>query len=95
MAAVVAMVCCLSSRRLYGIVDRRVVSRDSCRCGSVRGCRRRSSGLGCVFVSVFEDFFDGGVLGDESEDFHFGAASGACQRVDLVDAIDKLGPSFI
>ena len=34
-----------------------------------------------------------GGLGDESDDFHLGAAA-AGQRVDVIDFIDKLRPSF-
>jgi hypothetical protein len=37
---------------------------------------------------------DGGV-DDESEEFHFFAASTAGQRVDLVDTVDELGPASI
>jgi hypothetical protein len=33
-------------------------------------------------------------LGDESKKLHRGIASGTGQRVDLVDAIDELGPSL-
>jgi len=46
-------------------------------------------------VSVVEDPFYDFVLGDESEDFHLGAASVAGQRVDLVDTVDELSPSFV
>ena len=56
---------------------------------------RRSSGFGGNCVSVVKDFLYGVVLGDESEDFHLATASGAGQRVDLVDAIDELSPSFV
>jgi len=54
--------------------------------GSVGAGLGRSPGLRRVFVSVVEDRSDSGVLGDESDDTHFGAAS-ACQRVDLVDTV--------
>jgi hypothetical protein len=48
---------------------------------------------GCV--SMVEDPFDDFVLGDESEDFPLGPASGAGQRVDLVDTVDELSPSLV
>jgi len=60
----------------------------------VKCYRGGSSGHGCDFVSVVEDFSNGGVLGNESEDFHFAAALGTGQRVDLVDAVDELAPSL-
>ena len=62
---------------------------------SVRGCQRGSSGFGRVFVPVVEDFLDGVVLGDESDDLHLGAALGTGQGVDFIDAVDELGPSFV
>jgi hypothetical protein len=49
----------------------------------------------CELVSVVEDPFYDFVLGDESEDFHLGTASFADQRVDLVDTVDELSPSFV
>ena len=47
------------------------------------------------FVSMIEDRPDRSRLGDESEDFHLATALVAGQRVDLVDAVDELGPSFV
>lgn len=44
---------------------------------------------------MFEDSSDDARLGDESEDLHLAAASVAEQRVDVVDAVDELGPSFV
>ncbi len=61
---------------------------------SVRGCRRGSSGFGRVFVPVVEDFLDGVVVGDESDDLHLGAALGTGQGVDFIDAVDELGPAL-
>ena len=63
--------------------------------GSVRGRVRRSSRLGGVDVSVVEDFLDGGVLGDESDNLHHAAALVTGQGVDFEDAIDELGPTFV
>ena len=44
---------------------------------------------------MFEDGSNHAGLGDESEDLHLATASVAGQRVDLVDAVDELGPSFV
>jgi hypothetical protein len=44
---------------------------------------------------MIEDVSDDGGLGDESEYLHLATASIAGQRVDLVNAIDELGPSFV
>ena len=44
---------------------------------------------------MIEDGSDDGGLGDESEYLHLATASIAGQRVDLVNAIDELGPSFV
>ena len=63
--------------------------------GSERGGVRRSSRLGGIVVSVVEEFLDGGVLGDESEDLHHATALGTGQGVDFEDAIDELGPTFV
>jgi len=46
-----------------------------------------------VVVPVVQNPTYGGGLGDESDDFHLGAAS-AGQRVDVVDFVDELRPSF-
>ena len=44
---------------------------------------------------MVEDGSDHAGVGDEREDFHVGAALVAGQRVDVVDAVDELGPSFV
>ena len=46
-----------------------------------------------VVVPVRQNPTDGGGLSDESDDFHLGAAS-AGQRVDVIDFVDELRPSF-
>ena len=48
---------------------------------------------GGVVVPLRENPADGGGLGDESDDFHLGSAS-AGQRVDVIDFVDELRPSF-
>ena len=55
----------------------------------------RSPGFGRGLVSMIEDGSDGTGFGNESEDLHLCTASVAGQRVDLVDAVDELGPSFV
>ena len=46
-----------------------------------------------VVLAVRQNPPDGGGLSDESDDFHLGAAS-AGQRVDVIDFVDELRPSF-
>ena len=46
-----------------------------------------------VVVPVRQNATDGCGLGDESHDFHLGSASTG-QRVDVVDFVNKLRPSF-
>jgi len=53
----------------------------------------RSSLSRGVVVPVRQDPMDGGGLSDESDDFHLGSAS-AGQRVDVIDFVDELRPSF-
>ncbi len=53
----------------------------------------RSSLSRGVVVLVRENPTYGGGLSDESDDFHLGAAS-AGQRVDVIDFVDELRPSF-
>ena len=53
----------------------------------------RSSLSRGVVVPVRQNPTDGGGLSDESDDFHLGAAS-AGQRVDVIDFVDELRPSF-
>ena len=43
---------------------------------------------------VRQNTMDESGLGDEGNDLHLGPASPAGQRVDFVDFVDKLGPSF-
>ena len=52
----------------------------------------RRSRSGKFLIEVSQDFSNDGGLGDEGEDLHGSAAPGTGQRVDLVDAEDKLGP---
>jgi hypothetical protein len=42
-------------------------------------------------LEAFTDRPGGGEIEDEGEDLHLGAAEGAEQRIDLVDAADELG----
>jgi len=44
-------------------------------------------------LEAFTDRPGGGEIEDEGEDLHLGAAEGAEQRVDLVDAADEFGPA--
>lgn len=44
---------------------------------------------------MIEDGSDDGGVGDESEYLHLATASIAGQRVNLVDAVDELGPSIV
>jgi len=53
----------------------------------------RSSLSGVVVVPSRENPAYGGGLGDERDDFHLCAAP-ACQRVDVIDFVDELCPSF-
>ncbi len=53
----------------------------------------RSSLSRRVVVPVRQNATDGCGLGDESHDFHLGSASTG-QRVDVVDFVNKLRPSF-
>ena len=53
----------------------------------------RSSLSRGVVLPVRQNPSDGGGLSDESDDFHLGAAS-AGQRVDVIDFVDELRPSF-
>ncbi len=53
----------------------------------------RSSLSRGVVLPVRQNPTDGGGLSDESDDFHLGAAS-AGQRVDVIDFVDELRPSF-
>ena len=46
-----------------------------------------------VVLAVRQNPTDGGGLSDESDDFHLGSAS-AGQRVDVIDFVDELRPSF-
>lgn len=53
----------------------------------------RSSRWGFVLEMV-QDASDDGRVDNEGEELHFFPASRTGQRVDLVDPVDKLGPSF-
>ncbi len=53
----------------------------------------RSSLSRGVVVPVRQNPTDGAGLGDEGDDFHLCAAS-AGQRVDVIDFVDELRPSF-
>jgi hypothetical protein len=53
----------------------------------------RSSRWGFVLEMV-QDASDDGRGNDEGEELHFFAASRTGQRVDLVDTVNKLGPSL-
>ena len=53
----------------------------------------RSSLSRGVVVPVRQNPTDGDGLSDESDDFHLGSAS-AGQRVDVIDFVDELRPSF-
>ncbi len=46
-----------------------------------------------VVLPLRQNPTDGGGLGNESDDFHLGAAL-AGQRVDVIDFVDELCPSF-
>jgi hypothetical protein len=55
--------------------------------------RRAEELVGEFSVEVVEDLSDDIGVNNESENFHPGPATRAVQRVDLVDAVDKFGPS--
>jgi len=46
-------------------------------------------------VTVVQDFSNGCGLGDEGEDFHLGATVRTCQRVHVINPVNKLCPSFV
>ncbi len=56
--------------------------------------RWRGSWSRAFVFAVAQDFSDGGGLGDESEDLHLGSAVRTGQRVDIIDAVDELGPAL-
>jgi hypothetical protein len=76
---------------------RRVASIDVILCELHEALEGRSPGrsVGTLRVAVVEDFSNDFLFRDESEDFHFGAASRAGQGVDLVDTVDELSPSLV
>jgi len=57
------------------------------------GAKWRSSGLRSFVVEMVQDSTDDARLGDEGEDLHLGPALATGQGVDLVVAVDELGPS--
>ena len=62
---------------------------------SDRADGRRSPGFSRDFISMVEDRSDDAGVGDEGEGLHLAAALVGGQGVELVNAIDELGPSFV